>query len=401
MSTAKPRRLGLWVTGALVIVAVIYGFMPKPVSVETTAAVRGPLRATLREEGKTRVVDRYTISAPVAGLSQRVELEVGDAVTRGQTLLQLDPVPPATLDARSRKEAQARVESRRAALEAAEERVTAAESQQQAAEQRRARFEGLLTSGNASELELDDLRAAARRTVAQRKSAEFETSVAEHELEAAKATLQQLTAGNPDGASVEHLPIASPIDGRVLSLFRESEGVVAAGSPLLEVGDPSQLEIQVDVLSSDAVRLQEGGRVQIERWGGDRPLEGRIRRIEPVGFTKISALGVEEQRVLVLVDFITDVSERQRLGDGFRIEAVFVLWDGQDVLQVPASALFRDQGNWAVYAEVGGRAELRRVEIGHRSGLRVQISGGLDDGEKVVVHPSDSVVDGVRIKARE
>jgi HlyD family secretion protein len=194
--------------------------------------------------------------------------------------------------------------------------------------------------------------------------------------------------------------VVSPVAGRILKLHRESEGIVAVAEPLVEVSNPRSLEVEVEVLSSDAVRISPGTRVLFERWGGDQPLEGAVRRIEPVGFTKISALGVEEQRVLVIADFTSPAETWERLGDNYRVEAVFVLWEGDNVLQVPASALFRLEQDWAVFVAANGHAGLRPVQVGHRSGLNAEITSGLQEGERVITHPGNEIEDGAAIEFR-
>jgi HlyD family secretion protein len=223
--------------------------------------------------------------------------------------------------------------------------------------------------------------------------------VARHELEAAESALAY-SAATPAGEPAERVLVRSPIDGRVLKVQRECEGPVRTGEVLLALGDPSRLEVEVDVLSADAVRIRPGTRVLFDRWGGDEPLEGMVRRVEPVGFTKVSALGVEEQRVLVIADFTSPAERWERLGDGYRVEARFVLWHADDVLQVPASSLFRHGDGWAVFAVEEGRAVRRPLRVGQRTGLAAQVLEGLAEGDVVVVHPSDEVADGVRVAPR-
>jgi HlyD family secretion protein len=231
------------------------------------------------------------------------------------------------------------------------------------------------------------------------RAARHGVEVARYNLQAAQSVLQ-ISAASPSGEPVDRVPVRSPINGRVLKAPRECAGPVRTGEALLEVGDPSQLEVAVDLLSADAVRIQTGTTVLFDRWGGDGQLEGVVRTVEPVGFTKVSALGVEEQRVLVIADFTSPPERWQRLGDGYRVDASFVLWQEQDVLQVPASSLFRSRGGWAVFVMEGGRAVLRPVEVGWRNGLVAQILGGVEAGERVINHPSDQVDDGRRVTSR-
>lgn len=396
----KSRRawwLGL--LAVLVVGAIVAGFLPRPAPVEVGVVSRGPLSVTVEEEGKTRVIDRYVVSAPVAGFARRIELEVGDPVSRGDRLLGLEPLRSDVLDPRRRAEAEARVASARSSMLAAEQTASAAQADEELARLELRRIEKLGRIQYVSEETLDRARAQARAAAAKLRSAQFALEVARHELEAAETALEY-SAARDGGEPPEIVEIRAPVDGRVLRLLRESEGVVASGAPLIEVGDPAALEVEVDVLSADAVRIAPGTPVRFERWGGSRPLEGVVRVVEPTGFTKISALGVEEQRVLVISDITSPASEWARLGDGYRVEASFVLWQAEDVLQAPASALFRHDGGWAAFAHRDGRAVLAPVTTGARNGLRVQILDGLEAGEEVVIHPGDDVVAGGRIRLR-
>ncbi|MGB5249337.1 MAG: HlyD family efflux transporter periplasmic adaptor subunit, partial [Gammaproteobacteria bacterium] len=277
--------------------------------------------------------------------------------------------------------------------------VAAARADAEFADHELARKEQLRADGLISEDDLDRARARGRVTVANLRSAEFAVDVAQHELEAAKTALVYSTAA-ATGQALEMVPVSSPVAGRVLDLIRESEGVVSPGQPLVEIGDPAALEIEVDVLSADAVRITSGTEVEFHRWGGDAPLEGVVRVVEPRGFTKISALGVEEQRVLVISDIVSPRETWERLGDGYRVEAEFIIWQEPDVLKVPAGALFRMGDAWAVYIFDDGQAQLRQIGVGRRSGLEVQVLTGLESGQTVIVHPSDDVADGVRVRNR-
>lgn len=393
------RYLGLILLAVLSAAAIAYGFWPRPVAVDVVAARRAPLQVTVEEEGKTRVVDRFVISAPVPGYVRRIELKVGDPVIRGQALVEVEPLRSVILDPRSRAEAQARVAAAQAALQAAQEDVVAAQAEADYAAAQLERYRLLVPKGYVSLEALQQAEAAARRTRARRISAEFAVQVAKHDLDAARTALRYSVAQG-EKKTMEAALVRAPVDGRVLKVTRESEGVVQAGEALLEIGDPNSLEVVVDVLSADAVRIAPGTRVLFERWGGGAPLEGSVRRVEPTGFTKISALGVEEQRVLVLADFASPVEQWKRLGDGYRVEAKFILWEGQDVLQVPASALFRHREGWAVFVAENGRARLQAIEVGQRSGLAAEIVSPLREGDLVVVHPDDSIEDRTRISVR-
>jgi HlyD family secretion protein len=400
-----PRNLG-WILLALVVVGgLVYGFLPQPVPVDTVLVTRGSLQVSVEAEGKTRLIDRYVLSAPVSGFAQRVRLKVGDPVERGQTLLLLEPTRSTPLDPRSQAQAAARVPAAEAAVRAAEEtaRAAAANAEYTLAEYKRA--QSLATQGLLSPDDLERASSASRQSLGRHRSADFQVEVARHELEVARTALRYSAAEGPSpGAStadVEDLVrIRSPVNGGVLRVYRESEGTAAAGEPLLEVGDPHALEVEVDVLSRDAVRIAPGTRVLFERWGGDHVLEGRVRVVEPVGFTKISALGVEEQRVFVVADLTSPQEEWSRLGDGYRVESVFILWEEDDVLKVPTSALFRVGDNWALFSVADDTAQLRKVEIGQRSGLETQILNGVGEGTVVIPHPSDAIEDGVTVEVR-
>lgn len=397
------RHPGILAAALLVTGLLVWGFWPRPVPVEIVTAERAPLTATADEDGRTRVIDRYEIRAPVAGVACRVDLDVGDPVTRGQVLLGITPLQSAVLDPRSRAEAEARVAAAEAALASTRENAEAARARAEYRKAELARVQPLADKGVVSREALDQARMEHLAADAALRAAEHAVSVARYELEAARTALAHSSAvmeGEPD----ERVPVRSPIDGRVLAVQRECEGPVSLGELLLVVGDPHRLEVEVDLLSADAVRVQPGTRVLFEQWGGEAPLEGVVRTVEPVGFTKVSALGVEEQRVLVIADFTSPPERWQRLGDGYRVEARFVLWHADDVLQVPASSLFRpgdpDADGWALFRVEDGRARLRHVKVGQRTGLRAQITAGLEPGDAVIDHPGDELADGVRVSER-
>ncbi len=381
----------------LVIALLVWGFWPQPVQVETVAAWRAPMTVSLEGEGRTRVIDRFVIAAPVDGVACRQQLKVGDAVEQGQELLGITPLQSEVLDPRSRARAEAGVAAATSALRAAEEQAQAAAAQAALAAAELERLRPLMERALISRDSFDKASAQARTSAASRRSADFSVDVARFELEAARTLLQRSGGG---ATAAERLPILAPISGEVLKVTRECEGPVRTGEVLLEIGDTSALEIEVDVLSADAVRIKPGMKVLFERWGGEQPLEGVVRRIEPVGFTKTSALGVEEQRVLVISDFVSPREQWQRLGDGYRVEARFVLWQQDDVLQVPAGALFRDGAGWAVFVAEDGRARRRVVELGQRTGLSAQILAGLEAGEQIIDHPDDEVGDGSSVEVR-
>lgn len=394
------RRMFMWAGTLLLLLLLAWGFMPKPVGVDVREVVRDTLSVTVTEEGKTRVMDRYVVSAPIAGYARRVELEVGDSVSSGQVTVHLDPMRSGTLDPRSEAEARAAVSTAEAALSAATETVEATRAEADLARNEYERVRRVANQGLLSQGALDSARADWRSSQARLRSAEFNVEVSRGQLEASRAALEY-SAAAPDGTG-EHVSVtvSSPVDGRVLKVIHESEGAVTQGQPLLEIGDPRALEVEVEMLSADAVRLHEGMPVRLLRWGGEQALEAEVRRVEPTGFTKVSALGVEEQRVLVICHIRSDYEQWQSLGDGYRVEAEFVLWEEENTLQVPASALFRSGENWAVFKVSGSRVEVTPVELGANSGLEAQVLNGLEQGDRVVIYPGDSVTDGSKVSVR-
>ena len=380
---------------SLVIIGLlIWGFWPQAVLVEAVTAKRAPLTVTIEEEGRTRVIDRYVIAAPVDGVTCRVQLHVGDPVTQGQMLLSVSPLKSQVLDPRSRAQARAQVAAAESSLRAAQEQAKAATAAAKLAVTEHARLQPLVEKGLIARDIYDKANTAVQTTAAAKRSADFAVQVARYELEAARSMLHYTDAATP----AERILIQSPITGRILKVAHECEGPVRTGEALLEVGDPSALEIEVDVLSADAVKIQPGMPVLIDRWGGEGSLQAVVRNVEPVGFTKISALGVEEQRVLVIADFTSPPAQWRRLGDGYRIEARFILWQQDKVLQVPASSLFRLNAGWGIFVIENNHAKRREVKVGQRNGLAAQILDGVKEGERVINHPGTDVDDGVRVK---
>ncbi len=387
----------------LVLVAVGWALRDPATPVDTAEVRLAPMLVTLDEEGETRVRERFSVSAPFAGRILRIELEPGDRVVAGETpLATFKPSDPALLDIRSRAEARAAIDAAEATLGQARatERQRQEELEFATAEVVRARRlaeEGIVSVERLDAAELDT---ETRREALE--AARFAVATAQHGLEVARARLihggpgSATSTGNTPAGSIA---LRSPIDGVVLRRLRESEAIVPAGEALIEVGDPRDLEVISDYLSSDAVRIRAGQRVLIERWGGDHSLAGRVERVEPSGFTRISALGVEEQRVNVIVA-LGEVPDG--LGDGYRVEVRVVIFESDEVLQVPAGSLFRNSDDsWAVYVTTGGKAMARTVTVGHRTGRIAQIQSGLEQGEMVVVHPSARVTGGTRVRSRE
>lgn len=387
---------------ALALIAGIgYGFMPRPVPVELVPARKGDLAVTVEEEGKTRVRERYVVAAPVAGQARRITLKVGDAVAAGQVVAHIEPARSASLDPRSRAQARARVESAQAALLAARENARAAAAEARLAEQELARAESLGKASFVSQAAVDQAQSRLQASQATRRAADYAIQVAQHEVAVARAALTEADAPATRAVrSPEILAVSAPVAGRVLAVPHESEGVVQAGQALVEIGHPGTLEVMVEVLSTSAVKIGVGSRVLLDRWGGGHTLQGRVRVVEPAGFTKVSALGVEEQRVRVLVDIVSPAEEWKSLGDGYRVEAAFVLWEGSDLLLAPASALFRRGEGWAVFVAETGRARLRDVKVGQRNGLEAQVLDGLKAGEEVIAHPDEKIAEGTRVVAR-
>ncbi len=396
---SRSRWIVLIALTVAVFAVLVYGLTGHSEPVDVVTVERAPLTVTVDEEGKTRVRDRFVISAPVAGYLRRITLDAGDVVAKGQVVAELEPLRSIVLDPRTRAEAEAEVTAAEAAVKAAEEnlRAATAAAEYNAAHLERAR--NLFQAGYESSDSLDQAESDARRTEALKLSAAASLEMARSRLERARRTLRYSAAeGVADRRHI--VSVKSPVSGHVLKLHRESEGVMAVGEALIDVGDPSKLEVEVEVLSADAVRIKVGTKVLFERWGGEPTLSGTVRVVEPAGFTKISSLGVEEQRVLVIADIIAPPQSWKKLGDRYRVEARFIIWEGEDVLQVPASALFRRDNGWAVFAVQNKRAVIRQVEVAHRSGLAAEILSGVSEGEVVIVHPADSLQDGSRIRLR-
>jgi HlyD family secretion protein len=358
---------------------------------------RAPLEVTVDEEGRTRVRDRYVVAAPVTGRLQRIVCDEGDALAQGDVVARIDPAP---LDPRTRAAAQARLESALAARRQAEAHVgqVVAALTQAEREYRRARM--LAASGTISPQGLEQAELSRTSRSQELDAARESADAATHEIEAARAALlatdDRRGAGRGDGNADHLVEVRAPAAGQVLRIPERSERVVAVGTPLVEIGDPTKLEIVIDVLSADAVRIKPGAAMRLEAWGGDASLAGQVRRVEPSAFTKLSALGVEEQRVNVIGEFVEPPGA---LGDGYRLEARIVTWEGAAVLQAPSSALFRRGEDWHVFVVDGAVARLRRVEIGHRGRDATEIVSGLEEGEGVVLHPTDRLAEGVRVRS--
>ncbi len=399
--TVAQRRTVLWGVLLLLLAAgLVYAFRPQPVPVDFARVERGPLVVTVDEEGETRVRDVFVLSAPIAGRARRIEGEVGDAVVAGETVVvEIEPIDPAFLDVRSKAQAQAAVRTAEAAGVLASAELERAQAELAFADAELKRARRLIPQGTISQRRLDEDERTFKTAKANLATAQAALDMRNAELERARAELLSPLETRGQATGCPCVSVTAPVSGRVLRVHHESAGVVAPGEPLIEIGDPGDLEIVADLLSSDAVKVEAGQRVMIEDWGGE-VLDGRVERVEPYGFTKVSALGIEEQRVNVVIDFADPPERWQRLGHGYRVEARIVLWEGEDVLKVPLNALFRDGDVWAVFVETEGRAEKRRVEPGRQNGLASEIRAGLEAGQRIVLHPSDRVVEGVRLTAR-
>lgn len=390
------RGLALAVLAGIGLV-VARALMPAPVTVELGPVTRGSLQITVEETGRTRVRDRFVVSAPVTGRLARIDLRPGDRVQSGAPLARLAPLPPPLLDRRTRAELQARVAAARFAERQSHVQVAqAAHNLAQAErEEKRARTLAASEAVTATELERAELALRVRRD--ELASAEFGARVADEELRRARVSLGQQPGAEPG----EAVTLSSPVAGQVLRVLQENEGVVAAGAPVVEIGDPAALEVVVDVLTADAVAIRPGAKVQLDSWGGALSLPGHVRRVEPSAFTRVSALGVEEQRVNVLIDLDGPPERWAQLGDGFRVEARIVAGEVASAVLVPSGALVRSGSGWAVYhVDDRGRARLQPVTIGPRNSRAVVVQAGVTPGQTLVLYPGDRLRDGVAVQAR-
>ncbi len=395
----SPTRILVWLVLAAVAAAFVWAFMPKPQEVAAAMVERGLLRVTLDEEGQTRVRDRYVVSAPLAGKVLRIEHEPGDSVRAGSTILaRFQPSRPEFLNSRTRAEAQARVARSEAQVERTRVDLDRAKAELDHAQAELTRHQQLHSEGLMADDRLESARLRAVTAHETVRASESAIVVADLELERARTSLIEAGAANADSGDV--IILRSPITGVVLQRLRESESVVPSGEALIEIGNPDELEIVSDMLSMDAVQIDPGDPVLIEQWGGETTLRGVVRQVEPFGFTKISALGVEEQRVNVIVDFEDPRAAWEALGDGYRVEIRVVVWEETDALKVPSSSLFRDGNEWAVYViDELSVARLREVEIGRRNALEAEVLAGLQQGDQVIAYPGDTVEDGIEVLA--
>ncbi len=390
--------LALGVIGTLIFLSM----QPTPIDVDLVEVTRGPLVVTVSDDGRTRIRDRYVISSPVQGRLSRIALEEGDAVEANTTrIATIRPTDPQLLNTRARTQAEARVNAAQAAMERAEADLERAQSTDRHAQAEAERHQALFAQDLISESEHLRYQYDAQSAAAGLKSAGKGLEIARHDLEQAQAALAHTQESDRDTDTREWFEITAPIGGHILRVLQESSAVVTPGQPLVELGDPTDLEVIVDVLSTDAVKIRSGNRVLLEHWGGDGILNGIVNRVEPSAFTKISALGVEEQRVWVIIDFTDPPEARTALGDGFRIEPQVVIWEADDVIKVATGALFRKDGDWAVFRVTeDGEALLTPVEVGQSDGFETEIRSGLTPSTRVIVHPSARVEDHGHVVAR-
>jgi HlyD family secretion protein len=389
------RRALPWIGLAVLAGLITAGLWPRPLPVEAAAVTRGPLVVTVDDEGMTRVRHRHVVTSPVGGLLRRIDWKAGAEVIAGQTVLAvIESAAGDFLDSRLQAQAEARVRAAGAAREAALAQRDRAAAASRLATTELERSRRLRAERVISAQELDAVQLRAEAATQDLRAAEFAGQVAAFELQQAEAVAARGTPGAPPAPLV----ITAPVSGRLLRVFQESSRVVPAGFPLLEVGDPTDLEVRIEVLSRDGVAVRPGARVILEQWGGPEPLAARVRLVEPSAFTKISALGVEEQRVYVIADLTDPPERRPTLGDSYRVEARIVVWEGPAVLQVPAGALFRRQGVTQAYVVADGRARLRTITAGRSNGLRTEVVDGLREGEPVIVYPGDQVAEGRTVR---
>jgi HlyD family secretion protein len=405
-SVRRPRRrrdirkLLPWIIVTALVGAIVWSLRAKPIEVEVVKITTGPLTVSVLEEGKTRIRHRYVISPPVPGHLNRIPFRAGERIEAGKTVLAtIQPQVPAFLDARTRMEAEARVKATESAKLQREAQLERARSALDLAQKEVKRMSTLRKSGAVSERDWESAENQAAVLSKELRAAEFAIQVAEFERAQAEAALMQVQSPNSEGAKV--LELVAPVSGFILNVFEESARPVTAGMPLMEVGSLADLEAEIEMLSSDAVGVKRGADAIIEHWGGDVPLRGRVSVVEPGGFTKISALGVEEQRVRVRVDFVDPLPEGKFLGDRFRVEARIITWHVDSILQIPTGAIFRRGADWMTYVVRNGTANATNIEIAQNNGMAAAVRSGISEGENVILHPPDAVKDGSKVQARK
>lgn len=400
MSMHWKKNLISILAGLALVGVFAWAFQPQPVAVEVAEVTRGHFEQSIEDDGKTRVRERYVVSAPLAGYLHRIQLKAGDTVGQGALLALIEPSIPALLDVRTERELTERLGGAEAAKQRSAAIVARAQATLDKAQADLTRSRKLAASGFVSPTQVEQAELETKVNARELEAAQYAYHAAEHEVAVARAALlraRQGAAGKPSGRQWE---VRAPVSGRVLKMIQESEAAVAIGAPLLEIGEPSDLEVVVDVLSTDAVQIRPGAAVLIERWGRAAPLDGRVRRVEPAAFTKVSALGVEEQRVNVVIDLTSPAEKWQSLGDGYRVDARIIVASLDNAVKVPVGALFREGDQWVVFTIDNGRAAKRIVQLTRRSGLEAMVGQGLKPGERVIVHPGDDISEGSRVKVR-
>jgi HlyD family secretion protein len=399
---SKHVRFLLWTAIGVVLLLVLgYLFKPRPIIVEMAQVAKGQLQEIISDEAKTRVHDVYTLSAPVTGHLRRITAEVGDSVERLATIVaEIEPIDPDFLDPRSEAQAKADIKAADSAMSLAQAEVNQAQAELDFALAEFDRMRELRVSNSVSARELDNSERAYKTALAVLATAEAGLQMRMYELERSQALMLSPSTTQTQHGSCQCVNITAPVSGRILAVLNKSEGVVMAGTALLEIGDPEDLEIVVELLSFDAVKVQPGQVVNIKNWGGSQPLVGRVNRIEPIGFMKVSALGIEEQRVNVIVDIASEYNRWARLGHGYQVDVEIVLWEGKDLLTVPVTALFRDQDKWAIFVVREQVAEKQVISIGHKNAFNVEVIAGLNEGDWYVSHPNNQIAHGVKVSSR-
>jgi len=397
---AKRLKLGaMLIIAASIVGGLVFSLLPKPIEVVFGQVQRGPMQVTVNEDGKTQAKNRYVLSAPLSGNMNRIRLEAGDHVEEGAAILRIVPATPPLLDTRSRANAQTQLAGAKAALQLAGAEIDRATAALDQAKSEAAKLVKLQAQGVASADEVELAQFIVRTRTEEFRAAQFSSKVRRQEEASARAALGLL---DKRGKGDEGLDISAPVSGEVLRVLRQDQqGVVVAGAPLIEVADLSAMKIVADILTADAVHIEAGAHTKIVRWGGGHELLGHVVRVEPSAFTRVSALGVEEQRVLVIIDLDSDRDEWTTLGDGYRVEVEISIWEADDVLWVPAGSVFRFEGEWAVYTVTDDTVSLSPIEVGHRNDMQVEVLSGVTEGATVVAHPSDRVVDGVEVTGQQ
>jgi len=399
MKALRSRVVAITSLGMVVAAFLLFAFWPRPIRADIATVARGPLVVTIDEEAKTRVRESYVVSAPISARLLRIGAKPGAEVTKDVTIVaELTPAYPEALDIRTREQAEAAIEEARAALALSRAEARRAKANTALAEQEALRARELFKGEAVSKQSLDRAEIELASAKAALEAATAAVSMREAGLQRAQLMLMSPEVSRGEVTPAEPIAIRAPVSGHILRVFQESEAIVAAGTPILEIGDPhADLEVVAQLLSTDAVKVSPGDRVIIDRWGGEAPIGGVVDRIEPIGVTKVSALGVEEQRVNTVIAFDGGRNDDERLGDGFRVEVRIVIFERPDALKLPSSALLRVDGAWAVYKVVGGRAAETRVEIGRSNGAESEVLGGLREGDRVILYPGGKIIAGALV----